>query len=191
MVLQVTSWSDIGAVATAISAICTMGVLFLTWKTVNEMVKNRIETSRPIVVIDYEFRNGLFYLFIENIGQTSALNVNVKSPEPIYCLNKENKDIRDILFKEEIKTFPPRKRIETLVDSDVGIFSKEKYILKQNVSIEYGDIYGNKYSDDVVLNLSLYENLTYTKNDLYKICKMIEKVSDQLKEINSTLDKKI
>jgi hypothetical protein len=131
-------WSDIGAIATALSTIFTLIVVFLTWRTVDEMVKNRIETSRPIVVVDYEVKEGMVSLYIENIGQTTARNIKVIIPKSII-VRGYNKDVRELMFKEPIKSIPPKRKIATIINGLGKMKEENGYELKQDIKVIYDD----------------------------------------------------
>ncbi|MEN6565305.1 MAG: hypothetical protein ABFC57_03290 [Veillonellales bacterium] len=187
-------WSDVSAIATGASAACSLFIAVLTWqyvkaanKTVTEMTKARIEASRPIVIVDYEFESGLIYLYIENLGQTTARDIVVDIPEKIIIRGYE-KDVRDLLFKEPIKSFPPKRKVRTIINVSREMNEKNGYVLKQDIKVSYNDGNGNYWDEPSTLNYEIYKSTLYADSNEMKITNHLEAISESMNIIQQAVN---
>jgi len=176
-----------GTIATAISAIATLVLAWLTRNMVKEMKDTREETFRPYVIVDYEENEGSMYLSIRNIGQTMAKNVSVKIEKPIKGAVYQE-DLRQKMFGEPMPSIAPGWHYRTYIN-EIGIMdSSNDYSTKQKVDISYFNSAGKIYNDSHILNLDLYHQKTYQLSNDTKKTKSLEEISEGIKIITKNHD---
>lgn len=120
---------------------------------------HRLFFSRPEVIVDFEFRRGLFFLSIRNAGSRPAINVRVTfSPAFTGCAGE--KAITELPLFQDLTYLPPDRRIETFVDTSASYFER-KQPTRIKVGIEYHDSEGRLFAERFEQNLEIYREIGY------------------------------
>jgi hypothetical protein len=127
------TWEQISFISTFISAIVATIVWLSTLVQIREMRKATEEANRPYVVVYYDIiKSNMVNLVIENLGNSLAKNVKLKSDSSIpFPLNRPLSETK--LFKKGILNLPPNKKISAFV----GMFGDLKQQLQENVFCEF------------------------------------------------------
>lgn len=111
-----------GTVWSAATVVLTLGLLiatgvyaWLTYRLVNASEQHSWEVSRPRLLIALRANQGgqFFILHIENVGLTSAEEVQLTLDQPVHQQFGRADDIQNVpVFKEGLRSFPPRTPIQ-------------------------------------------------------------------------------
>ena len=122
-------------------------------------VKLEIDQKKPEVIFDIEFKDGLFFVVIKNIGNSVALKVIPKLNKRIAGLGGK-KDLNKMNLFRGIEYFPPGKEIRFFLDSAPSYFSG-KQPTQFTVEVSYSDSSGRKFREKINHNLEIYRDLPY------------------------------
>lgn len=146
-----------------LGTLATFIVALLTFKTVDEMRASRVAEFRPRVIVDFDIPYGtsIIELVVKNEGRSLAKNISFSiQPELIDSKDRNISSLK--MFKDGISTLISGKEIRQIFDSGPSYLSEDKqYPLIFNVKIEYEDINGNKYEDEMELDLEIYKWLVF------------------------------
>ncbi len=121
----------------------------------------RLLFGRPEVIVDFEFRQGLFFLSIRNAGTKPAVNVRVDfAPSFTGCAGE--KDVTQLPLFKDLTYLAPDRRIETFVDTSVSYFQR-KQPTRIKLSVEYRDQHGKRFVDRLEHNLEIYREIGYVE----------------------------
>lgn len=154
------SWTQIGAIATALSAFSTLVVAWLTWQyvaatknMVEEMKNTRQQSFRPHVSVGLEVERGRnLYILIQNTGNVTGRDVQ-------FTFDGRLADASGTLLSSLINTIPtmiPGLKYQTLLGSTVKL--KEDPVRKYIVQVKYKDYLENEYCESYVLDIEPYIN---------------------------------
>ena len=115
--------------------------------------------SGPDVILDFIFRDGLFFISISNIGDKPAYKVSVKFDCKIYGLAGA-KEISALPMFRNIEFLAPKKEIVTFLDSSSSYFAR-KAPTKIAARISYRDSEGAKSSVTINHDLEIYREIGY------------------------------
>lgn len=119
----------------------------------------RLLFSRPDVIVDFEFRQGLFFLSIRNAGTKPAINVRVDFAPPFTGCAGE-KSVTELPLFKDLTYLAPDRRIETFVDTSASYFQR-KQPTRIKVSVEYRDSHGRRFAESFEHNLEIYREIGY------------------------------
>jgi hypothetical protein len=119
------------------------------------------ELSRPEVIVDFVFNEGLLYISIKNIRNEPALKVAVKFDKRIKGLGGK-KVVSSLPLFRNIEFLAPNKEITTFLDSSASYFSRgEPTLILARIS--YQSSSGKKYTATISHNLEIYREIAYTR----------------------------
>lgn len=122
-------------------------------------IKPRQPDSGPDVILDFIFRDGLFFISISNIGDKPAYKVSVKFDCKVYGL-AGTKEISALPLFRNIEFLAPKKEIVTFLDSSSSYFGREGPT-KIAARISYRDSQGAKRSVTINHDLEIYREIGY------------------------------
>ena len=115
--------------------------------------------SRPEVIVDFIFEDGVFYISIKNIGAKPAYKVSTEFDKPIVGVEGKKK-ISELPLFQCIEFLPPQREIKTFLDTSASYFSRsEPTIISTQVS--YENSRGKKYLNTINHNLEIYREIGY------------------------------
>ena len=115
--------------------------------------------SEPDVILDFIFRDGLFFISVSNIGDKPAYKVSIKFDCKIYGLGG-TKEISALPLFRNIEFLAPNKEIVTFLDSSSSYFRREAPT-KIAARISYRDSDGTKRSVTINHDLEIYREIGY------------------------------
>lgn len=115
--------------------------------------------SRPEVIVDFVFEDGLFFIAVENIGQSPALRVTVRFDKKITGLGGST-EVSALPLFQNIEFMTAHKRIVTLLDSSASYFGRNEPT-KISAKISYRDSKDNRFQTVVEHDLEIYKDISY------------------------------
>ncbi len=115
--------------------------------------------GRPEVIVDFEFRQGMFFLSVRNIGARPAQNVSVEFA-PRFTGVGGQKEVTELPLFRELTYLAPDRRIETFLDTSESYFQRRQPT-RIKVTVRYSDGGGADYLDRFEHNLEIYRELGY------------------------------
>lgn len=109
--------------------------------------------------MDFEFRQGSFFLSIRNLGRTAARAVRVDFA-PGFTGLEGQKEVTALPLFTDLTYLAPDRRLETFLDTSASYFQREQPT-RIKVSVRYHDRDGNQYLDRFEHNLEIYRELGY------------------------------
>ncbi len=118
-------------------------------------------SSKPEVIVDFIFDNGLFYISISNIGGKPAFKVSIKFDKSIYGVDG-SKEISALPLFQNIEFLPPKREIVTFLDTSCTYFKREEPT-KISTQISYQDLREKKYTTIINHDLEIYKEIGYIR----------------------------
>jgi hypothetical protein len=119
-----------------------------------------INETRPRVILDIDFSNGLFFMSIRNIGSQPAFRLRPKLDRRIVGLGGR-KEVNKLNILKGIEFVPPGKEFRFLLDSAASYFAR-KQPTRFHVNLSYTDSSGKRYREKIGHNLEIYRDLPFT-----------------------------
>jgi hypothetical protein len=113
------------------------------------------------VVVDFELRDGCFFLSVRNIGRAPARSVRVEFSPRFTGVGGEKK-VTELPLFHDLSYLAPDRRIETFVDTSASYFQREQPT-RMKVTIRYHDRDGAEYVDRFEHNLEIYREIGYVE----------------------------
>ena len=113
--------------------------------------------SRPDVIVDFLYDDGMLQVAIENIGERPAVDVSVAFDPPFRGLGGEI-DLSSMPLFQRLPFLAPRRRIATLLDSSAAYFARGEPT-KIAVTIRYADRSGARYEEVIRHDLDIYRTV--------------------------------
>jgi hypothetical protein len=157
---------------------------YVAWRQVNEARRLREEQARPFVIIDFHAWSTIIDLTITNIGATLARDVEFYFPVPLETTHDDDRGtLMDLnVFKNGIPSLAPGKEIKMFFDQFPARLAAE-LPLTHNVQVSYRDPAGKRYSELMVLDLSMYIGTGgITRHDVHDIHKRLKEISDFMRK---------
>jgi hypothetical protein len=120
--------------------------------------------SRPDVIVDVVFEDGLFFIAVENIGDRPALKVSVRFDPRITGLDGRL-DFGALPLFRNIEFLAPRKTIRTLLDTSVSYFRRGEPA-RIRVDIAYQDRNRKRYRATIQHDLVIYQDIGYVRRSI-------------------------
>ena len=117
--------------------------------------------SRPDVIVDFVFEDGLFFIAVENIGDRPALKVSVRFDPRITGLDGRL-DLSTLPLFRKIEFLAPRKAIRTLLDTSASFFRRGEPA-RIRVDIAYQDRNRKRYRATIQHDLAIYQDIGYVR----------------------------
>ncbi len=118
------------------------------------------ESSRPDVIVDFIFDEGLLFVAISNLSDQPAYKVSVKFDCRIYGFG--GKDICALPLFGNIEFLAPHKTITTFLDSSGSYFSSGGPT-KISARIAYRDFQGTKTVATIRHDLEIYREIGFIR----------------------------
>ena len=122
-------------------------------------LKPRESEVGPDVIVDFIFRDGLFFISVSNIGDKPAYKVSVKFDCRVFGL-AGTKEISALPLFRNIEFLAPKKDIVTFLDSSSSYFGRDAPT-KIAARISYRDSDGVKRSVTINHDLEIYREIGY------------------------------
>ena len=150
----------IAVVSAFFSAISAMSSLIQAVET----QKQRENLERPYITAYFDgSSSGALYFFIENSGNSPALDVSFKfNPSPIDFSGRPLNEIS--LFSNPISFLPTGKIIRQIVDASYRFLEDEKP-LKYQVTIKYSSIFGDSFEHSYQYDLEYLKQVTLPRKN--------------------------
>ena len=117
--------------------------------------------SRPDVIVDFVFEDGLFFIAVENIGDRPALKVSVRFDPRITGLDGRL-DLGALPLFRNLEFLAPRKTVRTLLDTSVSYFRRGEPT-RIRVGIAYQDRNRKRYRATIQHDLGIYQDIGYVR----------------------------
>ena len=111
----------------------------------------------PIVIVDFEYQEGMLYVSIQNIGTLPAYEISVEFDKMIKGIENEQVITSLNLFKE-IEFLPQGKKISAFIDSFPSYVARKQPMIVQTAITYHGKDRG-KFVDSIKHNLAIYRDL--------------------------------
>ncbi len=181
------------AIMTTVYVLATLAICYFnyrsneaTHKQIEELKRQFEEQNRPRIDVFLHFEGTVAYLVIENLGQMTANQVQVR-------INEE-------FFQQEVdsqKAVISKKCFQNLNDTEIRLASKQRFYLClnngwtiqryqqiANVCVNYKDDFGKAYPpQNILIDCSKYNFLTFKEDAKDKI----EKIAREFKNLNQNL----
>ena len=112
---------------------------------------------RPEVIVDFDVRDGLLFVSLENIGDGSAYDVTTRFEPPFRGLDGQ-KDIAGMNVFRRAEFMPPGKAFVQLVDP-LAVYVSRQEPMRLSAAISYRDRQGCQYTDVINHDLRVYLDL--------------------------------
>lgn len=123
--------------------------------------ETRNPESRPDVIVDFIFEEGLFFIAIENIGDQPALKVSVRFKPKFNGVGGQIAINALPLFKN-IEFLAPHKSIRIFLDASAAYFQREEPT-RITARISYHDRQDRPYQEIIHHDLSIYKDIGYVR----------------------------
>jgi len=117
------------------------------------------EASRPEVIFDIEFADGLLFVSLRNIGARPAYSVKTHLSPPFKGLGG-TQPFNELPIFAGIEFFAPGKQIRFLLDSAPAWFARGEPVAI-TAQLLYADDQGKAFQTVVKHNLEIYRSLPY------------------------------
>lgn len=119
------------------------------------------DLCRPNVIFDFVFDRGLFFMSVQNIGETPAVKVSVEFAQRITGVDgKQN--IADLPLFQNIEFLAPHKEISTFLDRSDSYFERGEPT-EISVNVKFADMQGDRYNNHIRHNLEIYKDVCYIR----------------------------
>lgn len=115
--------------------------------------------ERPEVIVDFEFRQGLFFISVRNLGARPALNVRVEF-SPAFTGVSPGTAVTQLPLFRDLTFLAPGRRIATFLDTSANYFERNQPT-RIKVHVRYHDAAGSAYANRFEHNLEVYRGIGY------------------------------
>jgi hypothetical protein len=155
-------------------------------RQVREAQKLRIEQARPFVIIDFHAWSNMIELKIKNTGRTLARDVRFTFDKPLEtstgATDARGKLMELNIFKNGIPSLAPDKEITLFFDTFVARVDAA-LPMTYNVTVDYRDPAGRKYSEPMLLDLDTYFGTGgITRHDIHDVHRRLEELVKEIKK---------
>ncbi len=116
-------------------------------------------TSKPEVIVDFIFDEGLLFVAVQNISDVPAYKVSTRF-KPGFTGVEGKKSVSELPLFRNIEFLAPHKEIKTFLDASASYFGRQEPLLI-TAQISYEDEAGSKYSRTIRHDLSIYLEIGY------------------------------
>jgi hypothetical protein len=117
------------------------------------------DRERPEVIVDFIFRQGVFYVAVANVGGAPAHDVTVKFDKPFRGLGGE-REIASLALFRRLPFLAPHKSIETILDSSSAYFARREPT-RITAQVTYRDTERRAYERKIAHDLAVYKDIAY------------------------------
>jgi len=115
--------------------------------------------TRPDVIVDFLFEDGMLFVAVQNIGSEPALRVHVAFDPPFKGLGG-TASIPELPLFRNIEFLAPSRSIRTLLDSSAAYFAR-KEPEQITATASYSDRSGKKFSYTMLHDLAIYRDIAF------------------------------
>ncbi|MFP4095021.1 MAG: hypothetical protein ACLFUB_11080 [Cyclobacteriaceae bacterium] len=120
------------------------------------------EQQNTQLVVDFELREGLMFLLIQNFGPTVAREVRISFNQAILVLNAEKK-LNELNIFRKLRYLAPYKTIEVFLDP-ASLFLLKLKDKEVAIKLSYQDAQGKTVTEEIIHDLSIYTDLPILLN---------------------------
>jgi len=187
LILFFLTWAFLPNQLSYVNVLATFVVALLTFRSIDEMKLARVQENRPVMILDFDVPYGqhLIMLVLKNEGKSLAKNVSCTiKPE---LIDSRGRNIsKSPLFSKPIETFAAGKEIRQIFDGFVQYLGdKNTFPLTFEVIMQYADMEGNQYQENMTMDLSIYKEIQFTINRPYK------NMEDEMKNLRRVVERGI
>ena len=125
--------------------------------TTKDRAKSLVKYDKvPEIVFDFEYKDGLLFIILENIGYAPAYRLSVKFDRKVIGHLDRQIDAMNVFTT--LAYMPPGKKFQIFVDSFKSYLAKEQPLII-NISLRYSDKFHCSHSESITHNLSIYKDL--------------------------------
>lgn len=117
------------------------------------------ESSRPEVIVDFDFDHGLFHVAVANVSSVPAYRIAVRFDKQFHGLGGRC-DVSSLRMFRRIEFLAPWKRIETLLDTSSAYFQRREPT-RITAIISYRDAQQRSYERHITHDLNIYKDVAY------------------------------
>lgn len=163
-----------------LTALLTYFYVIFTGRMVKQMVDTAEDESRPFIIVDMEYDDGVINFSLRNIGKTPARNIRAKIEPDINLMNK--KTLNNTLFAKPISLMPPGKEIKTFVGMHYELLKEDQPKVFE-ILVEY-EWKKKKAKESYIIDLSVYQNLTYVvRKNIHHVAKSLEELDKKISRV--------
>jgi hypothetical protein len=180
--MDVNLWA---AGAALVEAIIVAAAAAFAFGQVREARLTREDQSRPFVILDFEIsRPPFIHLVVKNIGKSIARRVRIQTDPPLASSLDGKPQWEPIaklrLFSEEIPSIAPDREIWMFFDSFKDR-AQGQFDDLYRVTVTYEGERGRSYADEMVLDLSIYRNISVIdQHTIHDVHKQLKKIADSV-----------
>lgn len=182
---------ELSILFSGIVAISTVVYAMLTWKLTSETrIMRNVQTDPKISIYlcSTQVTKHCLDLIIKNTGMGPAYDVKFIVLEE-FDIKKEKKISEIDFIKEGVTYMPPGYSLETLFLNFLETYD-EIIDKKLKIQVEYKNIYNNKMSEIITINMSQFKGrLHLGENPIITISKNIEQIKNEISKIAKITDK--
>jgi hypothetical protein len=115
--------------------------------------------SRPDVIVDFLFEDGMLFVAVQNIGTEPAQRVHVAFDPPFKGLGG-TASIAELPLFRNIEFLAPARSVRTLLDSSAAYFARQEPE-QITATISYSDRSGQKFSCKILHDLAIYRDIAF------------------------------
>lgn len=144
--------------------------------------KDKENTSRPYLLVGYELEPEVpseIYFYLENVGQTAAINVSLQLEIPLPVVN-QNRTVEEFLSQPSLEFLVPGYKASIYLNNLSNIKEENGYPLEQSAVIRYSLLNGKEYEEKHRLDIRIYQSLVYATNRFARQEELARKFRDDL-----------
>lgn len=182
-------------VVTIVYAVLTYRILKANRASVQAMQDQSETLSRPYVAVGIalEADNPIFYLTIENTGQTTAQDVELSIDKPFYKFGEKREDHNVAalnVFNRPISAFPPRSKIVIALAQGFVIFGhpEDNDVCPHTFCVTARYTFGTRRVEErTAIDLSAWLHTDVHQNALVRKMGDVTKALDRIEKAIATL----
>src|ERR1700730_18105614 len=117
--------------------------------------------TRPDVIVDFLFEDGMLFVAVQNIGSQPAQRVHVAFDPPFKGLGGASSTPELPLFRN-IEFLGPSRSIRTFLDSSAAYFARQEPE-RISATISYSDRSGHEFSCTILHDLAIYRDIAFVQ----------------------------
>jgi hypothetical protein len=146
--------------------------------------KTRELAYRPYVVVDFEFRRFLVYIWIKKISQTPAANVTINFDQRLKTVGMQKDPNKASVFTAPIPIIAPNRCIRVTFGVSHQLLTAQDVPQRYEATVRYAglDAKSKSYSETYVLDLSHYANAAVDPKGLPELVGELETMRRELQK---------
>lgn len=183
LLASITVTDLVTAMATAVTAAVSLALGGFAFLQLRDARQVRHEETRPYVQIDFEVKQHMVYLRLQNLGRTAARNLSFKSVPPLESsMDRGDRHGPSRFLDRQWPSFAPGKDITSIFDSAITTLADHNARpTGYKVTASYDDSTGMHFDDVSVLDIESYRGRHFTRE------KTIDDVAQALERIQESL----